>query len=158
VHKSISPPLTRSQATAEAAKALGTPLTSSASSVAIYSSFVASSIYTFVALCTMSSPPLIATTAPTLHSLTTFSTSPSFSRVSSSHHYYLHSRTLASDTPVQHAGLGLTPPGLVPLTSQGRKSDLSKAIKHVGAEVASSHQSTLDGVLRALNIPSGVPR
>lgn len=69
----------------------------------------------------------------------------------------VNSRTLASGTPIRHAGLGLTLPGSVPLTSRGRKSYLSKAIKRVGAEVASGRQSTLDGVLRALNTPNGVP-
>jgi len=92
-----------------------------------------------------------------LNSLSTSSSSPSLSRVSKSHHYNLRPRSLPSGTPVHLAGLGLSIPNPASLPSQGRKSDLSKAMRHVGAEVISRRQSTLDGVLRALNTPSSIP-
>lgn len=157
VNRSISPLLTRARAASEAAKASDTPLTSSTSNLDVFSSVVSSFVYTSMAHCTMSSPPLIATTAPSLHSLSTSSSSPSSSRVSPSHHYYLHSRTLANGIAARQVGLGLTLSDSVPLTSRGRKSNLSKAIKRVGAEVISDRQSTLDGVRRALNTTSRGP-
>ena len=55
------------------------------------------------------------------------------------------------------SGLGLAIPDTTPMTSRGRKSDLSKAIRRAGAEVASGRQSTLDGVLRAVNTPGSFP-
>lgn len=139
VHRSNSPPLTRSRAAAEAAKASGIPLTSLSPSIAFCTSFVPPSIITSMAQCTMATPPSIFTTTPSLQSSSTSSSSPSSNRISSSHHYNIRSHILSSSTMGHLAGLGLTLPGLASLTTWGRKLDLSKAIKRARDEVTFGH-------------------
>lgn len=126
-------------------------------SIAFFTSFVSPSIATSLAHCTMATPPSIATVVPYLHSLSTSSSSPYSNRITSSHYYNLCSHTLFSGIMTHPAGLGLTLPDSTILSSQGRKLDLSKAVKQAGAELASGWQSTVDGVLRALNSLGRVP-
>lgn len=154
---SSSPPLTRARATAAAAQVSGTALNPSSFSFGISSSLVISNAPCTMAHCIISTPLMIASTAPPTLPTSSSSSSLSSPKMSTSHHFSLCPRTHNANAEGPQVGLGIVSLGMGPLSSRGRKSDLSKAIKRVGAEVTSGLQSTLEGVLRASLTPRRVP-
>lgn len=108
-HRMPSPPLTRARVAVEAAKLSGIPLTSYPSSFAYSSSLVLSTINTSMAHCTLAhSLPSIASTTPSLPTLSSISISPSSNWRYSSHNCNLRSHSHIDSHPTHISGLGLT--------------------------------------------------
>lgn len=150
---SPSPPLTRARAAAAAAKVSGTSPTPLSISSDVSNVHENSFAFTMVQCVIPPPPPSTSTASPSLH----FSSpppSPHSSRSSSSHPYSLRPRTSRPEASESITGLGIVPldPGFP--SSQGRKSNLNKAIRLAGAEVAAGRQATIVGVLRATNPPN----
>lgn len=152
--RTLSPPVTKSQATAEAAITSGTSLSPPLSCISPFSSLHIPSIS--IAYCTLPTSPVYSPSAPSLHTHPSTPSSPSSSR-GTKHHYNLHPCIHSHGSHLKIVGLGLVTTGSTPLTVQGRKSFMSKAIRRARVEVASGRQSTIDGVLRAMNTPGHLP-
>lgn len=153
---SPSPPLTRARAAEAVAQASGTTLIPPSTSIDHSFDFVNSIAYS-MAQCTIPPPPLIPSTAPPTLSLSPSPPSISSSRLTPTHPYSLRPRTTQAEAPDTQIGLGIVPPGPGSLSTRGRKSDLNKAIRRAGVEVASGRQSTIVGVLRASKPPKHGP-
>lgn len=147
-----SPPLTRARAAAAATHAPGTSLIPPSYSLDLSSVYV-DSIACTMAQCTIPTPPLIPSTAPPSFPPTSSPSSISSSRSTPSHPYSLHPRSSQLEASETQFGLGLVPLGPGFLSSRGHKSNLNKAIRHAGTEVATGCQATIDGVLRASKPP-----
>ena len=156
-HRQPSPPLTRARSAAEAGTVSGSlnpPLLSSFDVMHVNGSSPQPSMIH----CALTSSPHICNTEPIIST-----SSPAASSYlpplepSPPHSYFLRSRNPVKEPSDRHSGLGIVIPEGGSLTTRGRKSHLSKAIKQAGAEVVSGRQSTIDGVLRAGHTPRGVP-